>query len=157
MNYFLCILVLISVSVIAAQKVAVPRPTKMPPPVYQHIGCGETWVSNYTWINSDMTTYFAIVDAAEFTVVATVWESTSSSPACEDGAYVEFAPNTDSKDDDYSYGPQQHYFRSGDSFEFKVNNVNNSKVESFDWMFFNPGAAYPCNFDIKMKQIDVKC
>lgn len=133
-----------------------PRKTKdikWPTPTYQYMTCGTTWTGNVTWTEETLLDYFAVVNASSFTVRATSWGVIPSTDACEAGAYLAFAPIVDNDD---AYGPQEKYFLDGDSFTFKVNEVT-PPAKQFDFMFFGIGGTVPCNFQLKLKQIDIIC
>jgi hypothetical protein len=156
------ILFVLAVTLLAlAHSLSVPsmqrthRPTIRPVPTYEVMTCGSTWYNNNTWINEGLIDYFAVVNATEFTIIATEWGVKPSTDACEAGVYLMMSP-TGVENVNATYGPQEKYFLDGDSFKFKVGPVDPA-TEQYDFMFFGSSGAFPCNFDLNLKQIDIKC
>ena len=126
--------------------------TRFPPPVTYYMRCGTKWTNNITWTNEEYYDYFAVVNASEFTVIATRWVAQPSG-ACEPGAYAAFIPISNSG---ASYGPQEKYFISGESFNFTVSSVR-PPVKQFDFVFFGNTGTIPCNYQITMEAIEIAC
>ena len=154
--------VLLMIMLVAAASASIsakfPEPLrKFPTPTYAHIACGETGKGNITYTEESTYDYFAIVDATDFTIRATNWAVEASTTACENVIYLMFAPNSDAP---RAFGPQEHYLKSGDSFEFAVHNyvAPGGPVQDFDMIFFNGGGgSFPCNYKVTIEQMDIIC
>jgi len=119
-----------------------------PTPTYEYLTCGAVWENNTTFISYDLLDYFAVVNSTgPFVVKADMWGVKPSSPACEAGAYLSFAPIGEG-----SYRPFEKYFVNGDSFNFTVRAVD-PPVEQFDMMFFGE----MCEYTISIKRVEIVC
>jgi hypothetical protein len=73
------------------------RKRSFPTPTYEYLTCGSVWTNNVTWTSEGLYTYFAVVNASAFTIVATNWKVIPSSAfSCPYAAYLLFGPISDS-------------------------------------------------------------
>lgn len=136
-----------------------PVTPKRPTPTEYYMNCGDKWVGNTTWTEESLYDYFAVVNADEFEMVATEFQAIPSSDACEAASYVVFAPicNDDPSCADAYYGPQEYYFKSGETFSMKVKKVSPPAPGGFDFIFNGAEGAVPCNYQLNLKSIEIVC
>ena len=130
------------------------------PAAYPTLTCGAVWEKNTTWTEESVIDYFAVVDSDHFKLVATDVTATPSTDACESAAYVMAAPicNDDPSCADATYGPTEHYFKSGDSFNMTVSKASPPTPGGFDLMFKgSEGGAVPCNYVITIRALSIEC
>ena len=118
------------------------------PPSYPVLSCGSVLVNNETYIDGDTNDYFAIVNATQFTVVATNLGVDASSPACDPSVQMDLAPEGQGQ-----FPVTEQDFGDGDSFNLTVG--PSSPVRNLWDLWF--ACDELCEYDIRLTRVEIVC